>query len=139
MDCSCVAGPRLRGQRALLLAALAWHAGCGAVSAKCLVLWDPALCHDGNLTLFPQTEGGASPSCLDGSPYGVYFRASPTRSTAWTIFLQGGGWCYDEQDCLARSKTVIGSSKGWGPTSGCGCMNLKPDGTIDDSCNCLFL
>lgn len=29
------------------------------------------------------------------------------------IFLEGGGWCYDEQDCLSRSKTVLGSSKQW--------------------------
>ena len=39
-----------------LQCAVAWVAlGCaGWAEAVCLVLWDPALCHDGNLTLFPQ-------------------------------------------------------------------------------------
>lgn len=83
------------------LLGLACHA-VGSAEAVCLALWDPALCHDGNLTLFAQT-GAESPACLDGSPYGVYFRPNAT-STKWTIFLEGGGWCYDEKDCLQRSK-----------------------------------
>ena len=108
--------------------------------ATCLELWDPALCHDANLTLLPQPSSTESPACLDGSPYGVYHRTSPTGSTKWTMFLQGGGWCYDEKDCLARSKTAIGSSLHWPATSGCGCMNVnEADGTIDDTCNCIWL
>lgn len=31
-----------------------------------------------------------------------------------THFL-GGGWCVDETDCLSRSTSFIGSSKGWTP------------------------
>ena len=27
--------------------------------------------------------------------------------------MQQGGWCYDEKDCLKRSKTTLGSSKNW--------------------------
>ena len=27
--------------------------------------------------------------------------------------MQQGGWCYDEKDCLKRSKTTLGSSKDW--------------------------
>lgn len=27
--------------------------------------------------------------------------------------MEGGGWCYDEDDCVTRSKTRLGSSKYW--------------------------
>ena len=80
--------PRLLSASALTCLALQ----LGGAEAVCLVLWDPALCHDGNLTLFPQTDLAESPACLDGSDYGVYFRGNP-RSTKWTVFLEGGGWC----------------------------------------------
>ena len=111
------------------------HLAPTATHAKCLELWDPALCHDANLTLLPQPSTTDAPACLDGSPYGVYFRKSPTMSSKYTMFIQGGGWCYDEHDCLSRSKTDIGSSTKWPSTSGCGCMNVKEDGSIDDACN----
>ncbi len=75
----------------------------------------------------------------------MYFRGNAS-STKWTVFLEGGGWCYNEEDCLGRAAISSptadagqGSSKHWGPTSGCGCMNVKEDGSIDDTCNCLFL
>ena len=46
------------------------------------------------LTLFPQDVGTLSPANLDGSPYGVYFRPSPSgKSTKWTVSIEGGGWC----------------------------------------------
>ena len=109
------------------------------VFSKCLELWDPALCHDAHLTLLPQHSSTSSPACLDGSPYGVYHRPSPTNSTKFTMFLQGGGWCYNERDCLERSKTDLGSSTNWPSVSGCGCMNLRTDGSIDDTCNCIWL
>jgi len=95
-----------------------------------------------SLTLLPQDDGSA---CLDGSPYGVYFQKSATKSTKWTIFLQGGGWCYDEAGCLERSKGSLGSSTQFAETKGCGCMNLKDDASpddlspLDDECNCLYL
>jgi hypothetical protein len=50
------------GRRWLLLhwqaCAVAWVAlrCAGWSEAVCLVLWDPELCHDGNLTLFPQVS-----------------------------------------------------------------------------------
>lgn len=31
----------------------------------------------------------------------------------WILHLQGGGWCYDKNDCLKWSKTDLGSSKNW--------------------------
>ena len=71
------------------------------------------------LTLLPQDTGTDSPACLDGSPYGFYFAKSPTNSTKWTISLQGGGWCYDEDTCFARSKMSLGSSKNWEKATNC--------------------
>jgi hypothetical protein len=44
------------------------------------------------------------------------FFASFVLITALQVFIQGGGWCYDEQDCLGRSKTELGSSKAYTPT-----------------------
>jgi hypothetical protein len=90
------------------------------------------------LTLLPQDKGNESPACLDGSPYGFYFNPSKTGSTKWTISIEGGGWCYDEQECYSRSKMALGSSKGWSKTAGCGCMNTKDDG-LDEDCNCLYM
>ena len=134
----------MSGCRSLLYVLVLMCVPIRRIESVCLVLWDPELCHDGNLTLFPQ-RGVESPACLDGSDYGVYFRGN-AKSTKWTVFLEGGGWCYNERDCLARAMISSptadagqGSSTRWGPTSGCGCMNVNEDGTIDDTCNCLFL
>ena len=95
---------------------------------------------DGALTLLPQHEGDLSPACLDGSPYGLYFSPSKSgKSTKWTIFIQGGGWCYDEVGCNERAGTTLGSSTKWNRTrAGCGCMNTVDDG-IDEDCNCLYM
>jgi len=90
------------------------------------------------LTLLPQDDGDESPACLDGSPYGFYFVPSTTKSTKWTINIQGGGWCYDEVLCYERSKTRLGSSTLFPPSAGCGCMNTVDDG-LDRDCNCVFL
>ena len=97
------------------------------------------------LTLLPQDAGDASPACLDGSPYGYYFQPSRTNSTKWTISIEGGGWCYNEQDCFKRASTPLGSSLSWAPTAGCRCMNVKDDASADDplpldnDCNCLYM
>ena len=50
--------------------------------------------------------------CLDGSPAAYYFRpaSKPESMDKWVLFIQGGGWCYEEQDCLSRSATALGSS-----------------------------
>jgi len=49
--------------------------------------------------------------CLDGTPAAYYFKAgSSINSTKWMIHIQGGGWCYSEEDCARRSETDIGSS-----------------------------
>lgn len=53
--------------------------------------------------------------CLDGTMGGFYWKQG-TELASVVVHLEGGGWCYDEQDCLARSKTPIGSSLSWEPT-----------------------
>lgn len=65
----------------------------------------------------------AESACMDGSPYGYYFRPSATRSTAykWVLELQGGGWCYNEGACYGRTlpsygNGVFGSSVNWTTT-----------------------
>lgn len=56
-----------------------------------------------------------SPKCLDGSPGAFYLSKNP-KSTKWLIYQEGGGWCSGAQDCLKRSKTVLGSSKTYAKT-----------------------
>ena len=85
----------------------------------------------------PKGEEATFPAALDGTPYAFYHAASPTKSTKWTININGGGWCYDEDDCLCRSYGSLGSSKAYAPTGGCACKNPLPDGTLDQTCNCI--
>ena len=35
----------------------------------------------------------------------------------WIIEFEGGGWCYNETDCVERSKGRLGSSKSWPKTA----------------------
>jgi len=50
--------------------------------------------------------------CLDGSPAAYYFHAAskPEDSDKWVLFFEGGGWCYEEEDCAERATTELGSS-----------------------------
>jgi hypothetical protein len=57
----------------------------------------------------------SSAKCLDSSQAGYYYRAGK-NSTLWVIFMQGGGACYTYSDCLARTKTSLGSSRHWPQT-----------------------
>ena len=35
-----------------------------------------------------------------------YFQPAtdPKHKNDWQLYFEGGGWCYDEQDCAGRSK-----------------------------------
>jgi len=70
---------------------------------------------------------GRGAVCLDGSDAGFYFAPSSTGAKAWHIFFNGGGWCYDEADCLARSSTFLGSSKTWA-------QNISIEGMLSSDC-----
>ena len=51
-------------------------------------------------------------------------------ATKWILHLEGGGWCYDEELCLARSKTSLGSSKSWPKTAAFGGF-LSPNEAVN--------
>jgi hypothetical protein len=49
--------------------------------------------------------------CLDGSHYGYF--VCKAGNDRWEINIQGGGWCYNETECLERASTPLGSSLTW--------------------------
>lgn len=54
--------------------------------------------------------------CLDGSQPAYYLhRGSGSGKHKWLVFFEGGGWCYDLQQCYLRSKTTLGSSNEYPP------------------------
>ena len=66
------------------------------------------------LVLFPAADYPHA-RCLDGSPFGVYFRpapvdADPVSRAGWMVVLNGGGLCTHEADCTARAATDLGTS-----------------------------
>ena len=66
------------------------------------------------LHLLPEDVANSTGAvCLDGSPPGFYFTkaSDPAKADKWVIFFRGGGWCYDEKDCLNRAKTALGSTR----------------------------
>ena len=44
----------------------------------------------------------------------------------WIIHFEGGGWCFDEELCVERSKTCLGSSKFWAQSTTLGGL-LSPN------------
>jgi hypothetical protein len=75
------------------------------------------------------TDAAASQGavCLDGSPAAYYIRKEAEKEKFY-IFQQGGGWCNSDDDCLGRSHTPLGSSKGYAATMdlGAGYMSNDP-------------
>lgn len=59
---------------------------------------------------------GPNALCLDGSQAAFYWQPGSEGNKTWVFFLEGGGVCSHEQDCLLRAKTDLGSSKNFGPT-----------------------
>ncbi|XP_019164513.1 PREDICTED: pectin acetylesterase 8-like [Ipomoea nil] len=48
--------------------------------------------------------------CLDGTPSAYYFQQGQGEgANNWLIFLQGGGWCVNQTDCLSRATYGGGS------------------------------
>jgi hypothetical protein len=73
-------------------------------------------------------------SCLDGGPGAFYVR--PGNPNKFRIFFQGGGWCVSDDDCFARSKTDLGSTRGLPATSPdpagyCGASFLSSDPKVN--------
>ena len=71
------------------------------------------------LVLMPSLAKSKGAVCLDGSPGGFYWRPAtdPAHANDWLFHFKGAGWCYDEADCLSRSKMGFGSSKFWTNTT----------------------
>ena len=63
--------------------------------------------------------------CNDGSAAGFYFRKGGSDDSGfliedpqWLVFLEGGGWCWDQASCAQRTgiyPTLMSSTK-WTPT-----------------------
>jgi len=73
---------------------------------------------------------GGEARCLDGSPYKIWIW--PGRSDQWSIGIRGGGWCFNQQECLTRAANEYGSSNAWtADTSWAGytCSGLAGDCT----------
>ena len=58
---------------------------------------------------------GPGAVCLDGSPAGYYISPAtdPAASRSFYIHHQGGGWCQNMTECIARAQTRLGSSTSW--------------------------
>jgi len=72
--------------------------------------------------------------CLDGTPGGYYYRASPILSpdaNKWYIHHQGGGWCESMSDCYARSLTPLGSSSSYPATMSLNGDYFSPDPSVN--------
>jgi hypothetical protein len=86
--------------------------------------------YDMNLTLMTDMAASRGAVCLDGSPGGYYYRPAldAEHQNDWVLHFKGAGWCYDKQDCLARSEMQFGSSTFWPNASrGWGGGILSPD------------
>jgi hypothetical protein len=75
--------------------------------------------------------------CLDGTPAGFYFSPAvgSKNTNDWQLYFEGGGWCYDEEDCLGRSGGNLGSSKGWPASKGAGGIMDSDCANNPDFCN----
>ncbi|KAK1372437.1 Pectin acetylesterase [Heracleum sosnowskyi] len=65
-----------------------------------------------NTILKNAVEKGAV--CLDGTPpaYALH-EGKGDAANNWVIYLEGGGWCATEAECLFRTTKDAGSSKRW--------------------------
>eukprot|EP00051_Salpingoeca_urceolata_P013217 m.165173 g.165173 ORF g.165173 m.165173 type:complete len:394 (-) comp17734_c0_seq2:345-1526(-) len=98
------------------MAALWWWWRWAAFAVVVAVVLGPVVPCKANLTLELFGDEFPNAVCNDGSSGGVYFKpAAPGGGHLWLLWLQGGGWCYDEKTCSDRWKTSkhLMSSKGW--------------------------
>ena len=65
-----------------------------------------------NLILLKEAAIKSGAVCLDGGPAGYYFKKATSTKSAnkWVLHFHGGGWCYDEYECLYRAQTGLGST-----------------------------
>ena len=108
-----------------LLVILSCYASCPvafAATAEAPAPW--------TLTLLAPAVDSLGARCLDGSPAAFYTRPGRGADAAnWIVFFEGGGWCESALNCLERSRTVLGSSSTYPPTTSSWDSRdlLKPD------------
>jgi sodium-dependent dicarboxylate transporter 2/3/5 len=49
--------------------------------------------------------GSPEAICMDGTSSGYYYAPATEQPEIYVLFLQGGGWCYDEVSCAKRCGT----------------------------------
>lgn len=100
--------------------------GCGYNNSQCEAVYrrkcvgppSPAPRQIGGLVLVPQEPRQAA--CLDGSAPGYWMeRGMGANATRWILHAQGGGWCWNEDECAKRALSDLGSSKNWRHTTTC--------------------
>ncbi|KAM5560862.1 pectin acetylesterase 10-like [Rosa sericea] len=71
--------------------------------------------------------------CLDGTLPAYYFhRGHGSGKKSWLVHFQGGGWCGNITDCVARKKTQLGSSNFMLPETGfTGILSYKAEENPD--------
>ncbi|KAK1330711.1 hypothetical protein QTO34_008649 [Cnephaeus nilssonii] len=70
-----------------------------------------------------------SVTCNDGSPAGYYLKESK-GSRRWLLFLEGGWYCFNRENCDSRYSTLrrLMSSKDWPRTrTGTGILSSQPE------------
>eukprot|EP00041_Stephanoeca_diplocostata_P004778 m.50165 g.50165 ORF g.50165 m.50165 type:complete len:339 (-) comp15359_c0_seq2:14-1030(-) len=88
--------------------------------------------------------------CMDGSRGGVYTAPASSDSSQlkyYVLYLEGGGWCYDEKSCLARCagkpdncQSPLATSKVWeGKQDLGGIFSTHPDESPLHSANKFYL
>uniref|UniRef100_A0AAY4EFH6 Uncharacterized protein n=1 Tax=Denticeps clupeoides TaxID=299321 RepID=A0AAY4EFH6_9TELE len=71
----------------------------------------------------------ASVTCNDGTPAGYYIKESK-GSRRWLVFLEGGWYCFNKQNCNSRYETLrrLMSSTKWPQTrTGTGILSPQPE------------
>ncbi|XP_026306524.1 palmitoleoyl-protein carboxylesterase NOTUM-like [Piliocolobus tephrosceles] len=70
-----------------------------------------------------------SVTCNDGSPAGYYLKES-RGSRRWLLFLEGGWYCFNRENCESRYNTMrrLMSSRDWPRTrTGTGILSSQPE------------
>ena len=67
-----------------------------------------------DMTIVKLAGAATGAVCLDGTDPAYYIRAGTgSGASKWRVHHQGGGWCEGYPDCVARSKTELGSSQAY--------------------------
>ena len=75
--------------------------------------------------------------CNDGTPAAYYWQAGANSSSLWLIFLESGGWCYDQTSCSKRSPDQT-SSKNYPATYDLSGIFASDDARLADA-NLVYL